>query len=196
MIAALYVETNGRYFNLDGVEPWDQERDARKYDGPWPVVAHPPCQSCGGEPARRSFQPRPSPSMGWRSASAWVNWRSRGGREGQRAPDRNPARVSANSDRHGKKRSCRAFSPFRYGNHVLKGVMNKGETGMNFASYKTLPPATAAIMQAAYDRRAAAGLIGKHGACHGNAKTKALHDAGVSQFSREYFEAICDGPDA
>ena len=34
MIAALYVETNGSYFNLDGVEPWDQERDARKYAGP------------------------------------------------------------------------------------------------------------------------------------------------------------------
>ncbi|MCB0252098.1 MAG: hypothetical protein KDI55_00030 [Anaerolineae bacterium] len=43
MIAALYVETNGCYFGLDGVEPWDEARDARKYAGPWPVVAHPPC---------------------------------------------------------------------------------------------------------------------------------------------------------
>ena len=63
----------------------------------------------------------------------------------------------------------------------------------NFAADKTLPPATAALMQAAYDRRAAAGLIGKHGACHGNAKAKELHDGGVSQFSREYFNAICEG---
>lgn len=44
MIAALFVETGGVYFGLDGVEPWDAKRDARLYDGPWPVVAHPPCQ--------------------------------------------------------------------------------------------------------------------------------------------------------
>lgn len=43
VIAALYVETGGVYFNLDGVDPWDKERDARKYNGPHPVVAHPPC---------------------------------------------------------------------------------------------------------------------------------------------------------
>lgn len=44
MIAALYVETNGAYFNLPGVDPWDEPRDARLYTGPHPVVAHPPCQ--------------------------------------------------------------------------------------------------------------------------------------------------------
>lgn len=43
MIAALYVETGGAYYSLEGVEPWDQDRDARRYPGPWPVVAHPPC---------------------------------------------------------------------------------------------------------------------------------------------------------
>lgn len=43
MIAALYVETNGCYFGLDGVDPWDVVRDARKYKGPHAVVAHPPC---------------------------------------------------------------------------------------------------------------------------------------------------------
>lgn len=46
-IAALYVETNGAYYNLPGVDPWDEERDARLYDGPYPVVAHPPCQRWG-----------------------------------------------------------------------------------------------------------------------------------------------------
>jgi len=46
-IAALFVETDGCYFGLDGVEPWDITRDARLYDGPWPVVAHPPCQRWG-----------------------------------------------------------------------------------------------------------------------------------------------------
>lgn len=44
MIAALFVETNGCYFGLPDVDPWDEKRDARLYDGPWPVVAHPPCQ--------------------------------------------------------------------------------------------------------------------------------------------------------
>jgi hypothetical protein len=45
VIAALYVQTDGAYYGLDGVDPWDIERDARNYDGPWPVVAHPPCSS-------------------------------------------------------------------------------------------------------------------------------------------------------
>jgi hypothetical protein len=43
MIAALFVETNGVYFGLPHVDPWDIKRDARKYAGPHPVVAHPPC---------------------------------------------------------------------------------------------------------------------------------------------------------
>ena len=47
MIAALFVETDGCYFGLPGVDPWDEKRDARLYAGPWPVVAHPPCQRWG-----------------------------------------------------------------------------------------------------------------------------------------------------
>jgi hypothetical protein len=43
-VAALYVQTDGVYFGLPDVEPWDIARDARLYPGPWPVVAHPPCQ--------------------------------------------------------------------------------------------------------------------------------------------------------
>lgn len=42
-VAALFVETGGVYFGLEGVDPWDEQRDARLYAGPWPVVAHPPC---------------------------------------------------------------------------------------------------------------------------------------------------------
>src|SRR4051812_11798157 len=44
-VAALYVETNGVYYGLPDVDPWDEARDARLYYGPWPVVAHPPCKS-------------------------------------------------------------------------------------------------------------------------------------------------------
>jgi hypothetical protein len=47
MIAALYVQTGGCYYGLEGVDPWDEARDARLYDGPWPVVAHPPCERWG-----------------------------------------------------------------------------------------------------------------------------------------------------
>lgn len=47
MIAALFVETGGCYVGLDRVDPWDVTRDARQYAGPWPVVAHPPCQRWG-----------------------------------------------------------------------------------------------------------------------------------------------------
>lgn len=47
MIAALYVEKGGAYYSLPEVDPWDQARDARLYDGPHPVVAHPPCQRWG-----------------------------------------------------------------------------------------------------------------------------------------------------
>lgn len=43
-VAALYVERNGAYYGLPHVDPWDRERDARLYDGPHPVVAHPPCE--------------------------------------------------------------------------------------------------------------------------------------------------------
>lgn len=47
MIAALYVAPGGVYFGLEGVDPWDAQRDARLYAGPWPVVAHPPCERWG-----------------------------------------------------------------------------------------------------------------------------------------------------
>lgn len=47
MIAALYVATGGCYFGLPDVDPWDRTRDARTYPGPYPVVAHPPCERWG-----------------------------------------------------------------------------------------------------------------------------------------------------
>jgi hypothetical protein len=42
-VAALYVDPAGVYAGLDDVDLWDEQRDARLYGGPWPVVAHPPC---------------------------------------------------------------------------------------------------------------------------------------------------------
>lgn len=43
MIAALFVERGGVYWNRPDIDAWDEERDARLYAGPHPVVAHPPC---------------------------------------------------------------------------------------------------------------------------------------------------------
>jgi hypothetical protein len=47
LLAALYVQTDGAYFGIDNIDPWDEQRDARTYNGPHPVVAHPPCQRWG-----------------------------------------------------------------------------------------------------------------------------------------------------
>lgn len=46
MIAALFVESQGVYSNL-GLDIWDIQRDARKYRGKLPVIAHPPCERWG-----------------------------------------------------------------------------------------------------------------------------------------------------
>lgn len=47
MIAALFVETNGIYFNDPRIDPWDITRNAFNFNGPGPVIAHPPCQRWG-----------------------------------------------------------------------------------------------------------------------------------------------------
>ena len=47
MIAALFVDGAGIYAHRADVDAWDEARDARKYAGPWAVVAHPPCERWG-----------------------------------------------------------------------------------------------------------------------------------------------------
>jgi hypothetical protein len=47
IVSCLFVETDGVYFDVANVDPWNEARDARNYDGPNPIVAHPPCQRWG-----------------------------------------------------------------------------------------------------------------------------------------------------
>lgn len=47
MIAALFVQEDGCYVGHPGIDPWPKKRDATKYTGTFPVIAHPPCQLWG-----------------------------------------------------------------------------------------------------------------------------------------------------
>jgi hypothetical protein len=47
VIAALFVSPAGPYFGRQDVDAWDETRDARRYNGPLPCVAHPPCDRFG-----------------------------------------------------------------------------------------------------------------------------------------------------
>jgi hypothetical protein len=46
-IAVLFALRDGPYAQVEGIELWDEKRDARLYDGPYPVIAHPPCERWG-----------------------------------------------------------------------------------------------------------------------------------------------------
>lgn len=47
-VAALFVEVGGPYWWMGSkIDFWGIDRDARLYSGPWPVIAHPPCERWG-----------------------------------------------------------------------------------------------------------------------------------------------------
>lgn len=56
-VAVLFARADSNYKSLPDVEVYDVERDARTYDGPFPVVAHPPCRAWGR--LRTFANPRP-----------------------------------------------------------------------------------------------------------------------------------------
>ena len=47
MVAALFVQEDGCYSDKSLFDAWPERRDARKYNGNLPVIAHPPCQLWG-----------------------------------------------------------------------------------------------------------------------------------------------------
>jgi len=69
--AALYIDPAGPYPKIDGVDCWDEERDARLYDGPHPIVAHPPCGPWG---RLRQFCTRQDPRLAIRAVEQVARW--------------------------------------------------------------------------------------------------------------------------
>lgn len=69
-VAALYVDPRGPYPGLVS-EWWDEQRDARQYAGPLPVVAHPPCGPWG---QMRGLCTRQDPTCGPAAVAAVRRW--------------------------------------------------------------------------------------------------------------------------
>jgi hypothetical protein len=46
-VSILFARRDSIYKELAGCDVWDIDRDARTFDGPGPVVAHPPCRAWG-----------------------------------------------------------------------------------------------------------------------------------------------------
>lgn len=57
MVAVLFARADSNYKALPGVDVWDAVRDARRWPGGCPVVAHPPCRAWGR--LRHFAKPRP-----------------------------------------------------------------------------------------------------------------------------------------
>ena len=47
-VAVLFARADSIYKTLPGCDVWDAERDALKWPGGAPVIAHPPCRAWGG----------------------------------------------------------------------------------------------------------------------------------------------------
>ncbi len=56
-VAVLFARADSNYKAMPGVDVWDAERDARRWPGGAPVVAHPPCRAWG----RLHYFARPRP---------------------------------------------------------------------------------------------------------------------------------------
>lgn len=56
-VSILFARRDSIYKELAGCDVWDIDRDARTFDGPGPVVAHPPCRAWGR--LRAFANPRP-----------------------------------------------------------------------------------------------------------------------------------------
>ena len=60
-IAVLYAMKTSGYYEVSNCDVWDEERDARKYNSTFPIIAHPPCQRWsvmwwGGPTAKKRYK--------------------------------------------------------------------------------------------------------------------------------------------
>lgn len=65
-VAALFVRADSTYKQMAGVDCYDIGRDARRWPGGCPVVAHPPCR------AWATFSPVAKPREGERDLALWA----------------------------------------------------------------------------------------------------------------------------
>lgn len=47
LVAVLFARADSNYKQMQGVDVWDAERDARNFKGGMPIIAHPPCRAWG-----------------------------------------------------------------------------------------------------------------------------------------------------
>jgi hypothetical protein len=69
--AALYVDPRGPYVSMLGVDAWTKDRDAKRYDGTAPVVAHP---DCGPWSKLRHLCTKQDPECGPRAVEQVRQW--------------------------------------------------------------------------------------------------------------------------
>ena len=56
-VAVLFARKDSHYKQIVGTDVFDIDRDARTYDGPHPIVAHPPCRGWGAFAWRANVRP-------------------------------------------------------------------------------------------------------------------------------------------
>jgi len=65
-VAVLFVRADSVYKSIEGVDAWDAERNALRWSGGMPIVAHPPCRAWGR--LKHMANPRP----GERELALWA----------------------------------------------------------------------------------------------------------------------------
>lgn len=65
-VAVLFARADSHYKALPGVDVWDAARDARRWPGGCPVIAHPPCRAWG------AFSMFAKPRDGERELALWA----------------------------------------------------------------------------------------------------------------------------
>ncbi len=184
MIAALFVASGGAYFEIDGVDPWDEARDAREYAGPHPVVAHPPCERWGrywhGGPSAKARRVKGDDAGCFASALASVRqWggraRASGGERRMGALRPHEAAEVRRMDRRGHPRRMDVLR----GARSLRAPREKGDVALRvrhdvapFASVGTRDLRSAARRWLPLGRGAASAQRGRH-----PRRSAAAHDA-------------------